>query len=341
MTGIKIDQPSSERYPRETVGQSMIRKVPIVSMDLMVEEVQKELFKKAADFESVNYIYITDQEEKLIGVVSIKELIRHDRDVPIGEMLSGQKLIKVWAQADQEEAVKLAVRHSLKAIPVVNGSGYFQGVVSSDDILRILHEEHVEDWIHSVGIRRSSPGTPDPIGDHSVIEYFLNRLPWLSVGLLGGLLAAIIIAGYEQAVLAQMMVLAAFLPAVVYMADAVANQTQVVFVRYLAMDCNSGRLGQLWKKDIFASVLLAITFGLIMTLIGWVWQTPAVGIILGLTFLVAIVAAAGIGFFMPWAFDRLGFDPAIAAGPLSTAVVDVLSIAIYLSIAGLIISYLI
>jgi len=181
----------------------------------------------------LNYIYIIDRERKLAGVLSLKDVFQKSEESKI-ENLMAKDVIKARPHTDQERVAILALRHNLKSVPVVDKRDIFLGVVPSDVILEILHSENVEDILRFAGISKRGATLNETLqAPVSVLTKI--RLPWLIFGLFGGLFAAQIVTFFEGSLRIHF-VLAAFIPLIVYMADAVSVQAQTLFIRSLALD---------------------------------------------------------------------------------------------------------
>ncbi len=331
---VKISNKNTQikHYPLETAGRLMITAVPLVRPSQTIAEVESMLLEKTKEMETINYIYVVDEEKKLVGVISIKELFRLPKEAVVQEIMK-RELVIVRPHTDQERVAALAIKHNLKAIPVVTHENIFLGTVPSDTILNILHHEHIEDVLLSVGVREFKDPARSLIFAPARI-HFKKRIFWLILGLAGGIVAAFVVSSFEES-LKTYLILAAFIPAIVYMADAVGAQTQTIFIRSLAIEeklnfkkylCRETRVG----------LLLALFLGLIMFFFSFFWQrTLFFGLILGLSFFVTIIAAMAIAIFLPWFFLKIKYDPAVASGPLATIIRDILSLLIYFSIASL------
>ncbi len=314
-------------YPKESAGRLMIKNVPTVVLDSTIGEVEKILIKQAKDFDSINYIYILDTHGILKGVMSVREVFSNEKEVLVKKVMTKQ-LITARSHTDQERVAKLSIKYNLKSIPVVDNKGHFLGSVPSDVILNILHEENIEDALYSAGIARSD-NPSQMLLKGSKISYFKQRFPWLIFGMMGGLLAAVIIGFFEE-MLEEMIVLAAFLPAVVYMADAVGSQTQTVFIRSLTMDSLFNRT-LYYRKETVVSLALALVLGILAWIfVSWWWQSSSLGIILGISFFLTIIFATLVAVVLPLVFNKLKLDPAVASGPFATVIRDIASILIYL-----------
>ncbi|MEX0918966.1 MAG: magnesium transporter [Candidatus Paceibacterota bacterium] len=324
-------------FPPETAGRLMAVSVPLATAGMTIAEIESFLLKQIREFETINYIYIVNHERKLRGVISIKELYRLSKSESVGTGRT-TNLVSVRPHTDQERIVWLAIKHNLKSIPVVDNNHRLLGVVTSDTILNILNQETIEDALHSAGIHPFS----DPARELltiSPVRYFNKRLPWLVAGLGGGVLAAWVISWFEKT-LTEMIVLAAFIPAIVYLADAVGAQSQTVFVRSLALTDKLNFKKYLQREMIVAGLLALVLSSGGGLFTGWWWQSPTLGLILFLSFFLTIILAAFTGVVMPWIFVRLKTDPAISAGPLATIIRDIISVIIYFSLATFLLNLL-
>jgi len=311
----------------------MVTKFPKVLESDRVESVIKMLTEKSKDFETINYIYVVDGEDILIGVVSIKELFSLPKNQLIGEIMNKSTLF-VHPNSHQEMAAMLAIKYNIKSVPVVDKEKKLLGVVPSDVILNILHEEHIEDALMAGGFTGVKGIAKDLITVSNRI-YFKKRLPWLIFGLAGGLLAAFIV-GFFEDTLEELLALAAFVPAIVYMADAVGVQTQTIFIRSLAIE-PSFDFKKYAIREILVGISLSAVLGIIISIISFIWWEPAIlGVILGFSFFITIILAVLIALFLPWLFLKLKIDPAIASGPFATIIRDLASVFIYLSTATII-----
>lgn len=312
----------------------MIKMFPTAKPDDTVGEIEKLLVQDAKKFETINYIYITDNEGHLVGVVSLKEIFRAKKNLALGDLME-TKLVTADFGVKQEEVAYLAIKHNLKAIPVTDKGGHLIGVVPSDIILQILHEEHSEDLLRSAGVVISKDPAKSIISA-SPLSYFNKRIPWLILGLGGGVAVASILGAFEDAI-REMLTLAAFIPAIVYMSDAVGSQTQTIFIRSLAIDPTMG-IKKYLIREMTAGVAIALFLSLLIAAISFIWWEPAIlAIILGISFFITIVVAIVVGLLLPWVFIRTKIDPAIATGPFATVMRDILGITIYFTVASVMI----
>jgi len=308
----------------------MITNVPTARPEERILDVRKKLFEKAKDFETLNYIYIIDREEKLTGILSLKDVFQRPEETRL-EGIMVKDIIKVRPHTDQEKVAILALKHNLKSIPVVDKDNRFLGTVPSDVILEILHTENVEDILRFAGVSRYN-NFSDRVFQASPKILTKLRLPWLVLGLLGGLLAAQIVQFFEGS-LQTNFVLAAFIPLIVYMADAVGTQTETLFIRSLVYRPD---VKKYFLKEIEVSLSIALILGISLTLISYFWfKLPYIGIILGVSLFFTIVTAFLLGLLVPYFLNKLKQDPATASGPIGTIIRDILSLIIYFSITSL------
>lgn len=319
-----------KNLPKESAGRILTERVPIVSGHSSIRSIEDVLLKKIRDFDNINYIYVVDENKKLSGVISIKEIFRVSKDILVKDVMVKDP-VSVRPHTDRERAALLAIKHNIKDVPVVDKNNVFLGIVSSDTILNVLHQEGIEDALRSEGILKNY-SVKEFISTRTS-EHFRKRLPWLLVGLFGGMFAAFIVSFFED-MLSKLVILTAFIPAVVYMADAVGSQTQTIFVRSLSLS-NQFKIRGYLAKEISISFSLSIFLGIMAGILVWWWQSFIVALIVAVSFVFTIFFAALSGILLPWIFFKFKLDPAIASGPFSTVLRDISSILIYFGVAFL------
>ncbi len=299
-----------------------------------VGEIERQLVREAKRFETINYIYITNEKNLLLGVISLKEIFSADKNLAVRDLMA-TKLVTAHFRAHQEKVANLALKHNLKAIPVTDKEGLLLGIVPSDIILKILHEEHSEDLLRSAGVVISRDPAKSIISAPPLL-YFRNRIPWLVLGLGGGVVVASILGAFEDA-MREMLTLVAFIPAIVYMSDAVGSQTQTIFIRSLAID-PAMKIKKYLAREMIVGVAIALFLSVLIGTISFIWWEPEIlALILGFSFFTTIIVAIAVGLLLPWIFLRTKIDPAIATGPLSTVIRDILGIVIYFTVASIMI----
>lgn len=309
----------------------MTQKVPIASIDARIGDIEKVLFKNIKKFESINYIYIIDNADcKLKGVISIKELFRQSKNKKIKDVMV-TKIISIRPHAHKERAVYLAAKHSLKSIPIVDKNGKFLGIISNDNILRTAYKEMREELLRLAGIHHPK-GMIDDVFELTILQSFRHRFPWLFVGLLGGLVASKII-GFFENTLQENIILAAFLPLIVYMSGAMVTQMQTFIVRDLAINHKFKFIKYFFRQfgvvvliGIFASISLCILSFLM-------YQNSAIGFVLAIALFSAILSSIFVGLIFPYTLNKMKFDPANASGPIAAIIQDITSIVVYFGVA--------
>jgi len=314
----------------ETALMKSTTHVPLAYPEETMQEVHQTLIRHSKEYESIGYIYVVDDDHHLIGVLSVKELFRSPPETVIKSIMTTD-VVAVHPQTDQEHVAIKSLHHKISAVPVIDKNQILLGVVPPDVILSILHSEHTEDFLRLAGVHAFRDPSVNII-NASALVHITKRLPWLLLGLGGGLAAAVIVRSYEN-VLQQEIILAAFIPSIVYLADAVGTQTETLFIRSLAIDPHMN-LGKYIRREAVVSVVIAAVMGsIIVTAAGLFWQDPIFMWILGISVIATILAAILLAIAIPFAFSRLKIDPAIAGGPFTTVVCDIVSLLIYFTIS--------
>jgi magnesium transporter len=242
-----------------------------------------------------------------------------------------KEVIVSYPSSSQEKTAHLALKNNIKSIPIVNKKKKFLGVVLSDDILRVIYNETQEDISHFAGIGNNDVNI-DNISSMSLLLSLKHRLPWLIIGIFGGILAAQIIGLFEHT-LAENIILASFIPLVVYLASAVGTQASFFIVRDLAIKKKIDFLAYSWRQF---KVILSLGFFLsiiIFVFSYFFYNNLAISLVLALAILITIISSIITGIFIPYAFSKLRFDPANASGPIATILQDIISVGLYLLIA--------
>lgn len=312
-------------------GRYLLAGVPRARPEQTVDEVARDLFSRKYD--SLDIICVVDVDDRLVGVLPLSRLSALPRDTRIGSVIA-PACPRVHATTDQERVASLALHHSLSAVPVVDAKGKLLGIVPSSALLRIMRQEHVEDIHRFAGISRETLQAREAI-EAPPLRRLRHRLPWLLLGLVGSVLATLIMARFEKA-LAVSPSIAFFVPGLVYLADAIGTQTEAVAVRGLSL--SHARLGTMIGGEVRTGILIGLVMGG-LTLPG-VWLAYG-DFKLAVAVSGALVVAGGIastvGLMLPWLLGRFGSDPAYGSGPLSTIIQDLLTLLTYFLIVSAVI----
>lgn len=322
-------------YPADSVGRIMTSLVPVADEDTPVRDIEKMIIKESQCFDTINYIYVINKSKKLKGIISIKEVFAHPEETtPIKElMIKDKDIVKVRAHSDQERAALLAIQNSIKSVPVVDKDDVFLGILSSDSILTIVDNEHVEDILRLGGVYHKGPFSS--ILNISIFESLKHRLPWLALGLVGGLLIAGVIKHYES-IISTHPILAAFIPMVAYMANAVGTQTQAFIIRDLASSNASGSIFPFMKylsKQFYTISIIGLLISLVLYFLTFLFYgAMGVSLILSVALFFAVLSSLFTGLVVPYVFYRAKFDPADASGPIGNIIQDILSVVVYFGV---------
>lgn len=306
----------------------LLTRIPIFAPEQTVKQALEEI-RSHNNWETLNYVYVTDANKNLLGVISIKELL-HAKDTSLLKNIMKSHPVGVSASANQERAAVAAIEHNIKAVPVLRaGTRELLGVVGPDQILNILHREHVEDMLRFSGITKEHP-TVD-IYKVSFSKLFKMRMPWLLIGLVGGMIATALVS-YFEVTLRKEIALSFFIPVLVYISNAIAIQSQTLLIRLLASQKTKNI--SFIKKELFVSLLLALASSIILCSYAFFWLgSLKLALTVGLAVLVSTVAAVLIATSIPLVLFSLKKDPALGSGPMATAIQDISTLLIYFIIA--------
>lgn len=312
------------------VQDNLLVKIPVFASNTKVREVIEHLTDKRHNFESVNYIYVTE-DKKLVGVCSVKELLKTSVEMPLAKCAQ-TKLITTHPHATLERAAILAIQYGIKAVPVLDREGRFLGIVGTDTILHTLHREHTEDLLRMGGVEIVEQKHILEMATEKIAHLVRIRLPWLILGLLGGFVATFVVSRFEK-ILAQTVALAFFMPLVVYLSAAVGAQTQTIFIR--ASTVKKLSAAKYAGREVFVDVILGLVLAVLLGLYAFVFtRMGQLAFAISAALFIAVVFAGLIAVFIPWLLMRLKKDPALGAGPFGTVIQDILSLLVYFLVAS-------
>jgi len=322
------DAPSTDsgHHSFETAGSHASRSVPITAPTRTAEEVR--LAMSGQRYESAGLIVVCENGT-FLGALRMEDLLAAPANVLISSIMN-RGAVSVRPDVDQEVAAWHAIRTGQAAISVVDAHGRFIGVIAPARLLAVLWSEHEEDLSRIGGFTRSTVAARTT-SQETVQRRFRHRLPWLLVGLAGALLAADFV-GWFEAQLQHTMMLAFFIPSIVYLADAVGTQTETIIIRGLSVGIG---IRQMILRELLTGLAVGIALGAAGgLLVWWRWGASDVALVVGLALLVACSTATLAAMAVPWLLAKFGADPAFGSGPLATVIQDLSSILIYLAIAA-------
>lgn len=321
-------------YPPETAGRLMTNRFVWIRDDFTVMDAVGKLKSFAEFAETINYLYVIDQERKLVGVVSYRDLLIAEPNELIKNIMY-ERVIAVDVTTDQEEVARLVERYDFLAIPVVNEENILMGIATVDDIIDVVIQEANEDFE-----KLSASGKSIDFDTKAFVAAY-RRLPWLILLLFIGILSGSIISGYQET-LEQVVALAFFMPMISGMTGNTGTQSLAVVVRGLVSnDIDKKVVFRLIMRELGVSLIIGLICGILISLIAYFWQGNAVlGAVVGFSLFLTLIIGTLAGTIIPLILYRFNIDPAVASGPLITTLNDIFSLVIYFGIATMFINHL-
>ncbi|MBT8258697.1 MAG: magnesium transporter [Bacteroidia bacterium] len=326
---LKADIQELLAYDEHSAGGLMAKELVKVNENWNVTQCVGEMRQQAANVTRVHSIYVVDKDDRLIGRLSLKDLLMAPDHYQISSVYI-PKVDSVHVDDDAEEVAKLMQKYDLEAIPVIDDDKILKGRITIDDIVDVIKEEAEKDYQLAAGI------TQDVESSDSILELTRARLPWLFLGLIGGVGAALIMGDFE-AMLKDHAVLFFFTPLIAAMAGNVGVQSSAIIVQGLANDDVKGSVNTRLFKEMLLAALNGVILAMFLLLFIWAWEKNLYTALAISVSLIAVIIVAGIiGTFVPLFLDKRGIDPAIATGPFITTSNDIFGILIYFWIAKII-----
>ncbi|RCW45380.1 magnesium transporter [Halanaerobium sp. MA284_MarDTE_T2] len=316
-------------YDDESAGGRMTTEFIAFYADNTAQSVLNKIRKIITEPEMIYYIYVISRKKELVGVLSVRQLLTAQPDTKLKDIMN-KRAIKVNIAADQEEAARIISKYDLLAVPVVNDHNQLLGIITVDDIIDILEEETTEDLFKISGATNAY----DIRGNF--MEAVKKRIPWLFILLIGDLLSGTVIHRFEAS-LESIVALAIFIPVLMDMGGNVGTQSLTVVVRGLAteeLDFSH------FIKHLFSELKAGLVMGVIISfslfIITFLWhQNFALSSVVAFSMLITMITAVTAGTSIPFFVDYFGADPAVAAGPFITTLIDISGLFIYFTIASL------
>ncbi|MEQ9627222.1 MAG: magnesium transporter [Roseitalea porphyridii] len=315
-------------FPEDSAGRIMQRELLAVPSNWTVGETI-DYMRAAKDLPDDFYdLYIVDPRHQPIGYVPLSRVLRTRRPVKLTEIMSDE-MRTVPIAMDQEEVAYLFRQYGLVSAPVVDAAGRLVGVVTVDDVVHIIDEEAEEDLLKLAGVQETDLYS-------AVLDTTKARFTWLLVNLFTAVAASVVI-GFFEGTLQQIVALAVLMPIVASMGGNAGTQTLTVAVRAIAMrDLSAGNALRFVGKELLVGLINGVMFAAVAGVVAWLWfDTPMIGVIIGIAMLINLVAAALSGALVPLGLEKVGVDPAVASSVVLTTVTDVIGFLAFLGLATL------
>ena len=320
------------QYDEGTAGSLMAKELVKVKETWDIPTCVKQMRSQAQEVTRVHSIYVVDSDNILKGRLSLKDLLVASEKAHISDIYI-PKVDSANVNDDVEDVARIMQKYDLEAIPVVDDANNLQGRITIDDIVDVIKEEAEKDYQMAAGI------TDDVEADDSILELTKARLPWLVLGLFGGLGAASIMGGFEDALI-KFPELFFFTPLIAAMAGNVGVQSSAIIVQGLANDNIKGSMLNRMAKEIGLSLVNGVILAALIFVFGYFFQYDInISITIAISLVIVIIIAALIGTFVPLILDKKGIDPAVATGPFITTSNDIFGIFIFFYIAKLILGF--
>lgn len=315
-------------YPKDSIGRLMTTEFVAIKSDISVSEAFYHIRKFGKQSETLNIIYIIDDQWRLIDDIDIKELILADPDEVVGDLID-HKFISLNALDDQETAIQVFKDYDRVALPVLNKNGVLLGIVTFDDIMDVIEEESTEDFSKFGSVQNTSQS---PLKERIFVLY-KNRIVWLVILVFMNIFSGAALASFED-VIQQVVALVFFLPLLIDSGGNAGSQTATLMIRYLALgEIQLSDWYKLIGREISVSLLLGLTMALSVAAVT-TYRAPEVTVVVCAAMVLNVIFGSLIGLILPFIFTKFKLDPATASAPLVTSLCDIGGVLIYFSIAS-------
>jgi magnesium transporter len=313
----------------DTAANAAVSDVPTAATTASAADTRAQLV--GGQFASATEIALFD-ESRFVGVVPVERLLSAADHVAVGDL--AEDAVVARPESDLEAAARATAQRGGRSVAVVDSEGRFLGLVPSARLLQILELEHEEDLARLGGFLHGASDARTA-SEEAVARRLWHRLPWLGIGLLGAMASAVIVGAFEEDIRTQVL-LAFFLPAVVYMADAVGTQTETVVIRGMALGIPVGRV---FARELATGLVIGALLGAAFFVFCLaVWDDAEVAATVGISLGISCSIASVVAMALPYGLARLGRDPAFGSGPLATVIQDLLSIVAYFAVASVLVT---
>ncbi|WP_375794278.1 magnesium transporter [Staphylococcus pseudintermedius] len=321
-------------YDEDTAGGIMTTEYISLTINTPVHEALMRVKDQAPDAETIYVIFVVDEDKKLVGVISLRDLIIAENDAYIEDIMS-ERVISANVADDQEDVAQTMRDYDFIAMPVVDYQNHLLGIITIDDIVDVMDEEASEDYSRLAGVSDIDST------DDTIFQTALKRLPWLLILTVLGMITASILGSFEET-LEKVALLAAFIPIISGMSGNSGTQSLAVSVRNISTgDIKEKSKIKLALRESGSGFLTGITCAVSLSLIIiLLYGQPYLALIVGTSLTIAMTVGTTIGSVIPLVINRLGIDPAVASGPFITTINDIVSMLIYFGLATTFMSYL-
>lgn len=321
-------------YEPDTAGGIMTDRFVWIRSYYTVREAVDKLKNFASYAENIYYLYVIDEQKRLVGVVSYRDLLLADIDDKIDHIMFN-RVISVPVGMDQEDVAGIIEKYDFIAVPVVDEEHRLVGIVTVDDVIDVMIREANEDYDKLAGTGKSIDFNT------GAFTAAMRRLPWLLLLLLLGLFSGAIIASFEET-LHQVVALTFFMPMIAGMTGNTGTQSLAIVVRGLAtQDLSTKLVGRLLLREFGVSLMIGVTCGVMIALFSYIWQQDVIlSLVVSVSLLFTLIIGTMAGTIIPLILYRLKVDPAVASGPLITTLNDLFSLFVYFGLATLFIQSL-
>lgn len=322
-------------YEEFTAGSIMTTEYVAIVANQTVRSAMNILKTEAPKAETIYYVYVVDELKRLVGVMSLRDLIISDDETMISEIMN-DRVVSVSVSEDQEEVALTMKDYNFLAVPVVDFQNHLLGIITFDDIIDVMDAEASDDYSKFAAL-----SDVDTI-DKNPLSAAKKRLPWLIILLFLGMFTASLIGRFEDT-LSQVAILAVFIPLIAGMAGNTGTQALAVAVRSIATgELERESRQKLILREAGTGFITGLTCGLLITLIVYLWKGQLfLGMLVGMSIFASLFVATLAGALVPLLMQRLNIDPAVASGPFITTINDIISILIYFGMATMFMDYLI
>lgn len=325
------------QYENNTAGSVMTTELITVNIEDTADDVIRLMKKIGEHAETIYYIYVVNQKNQLVGVLSLRELLLSPGTKKIEDIMNTQ-IVSIKVSDNQREAAHIIQAYDLVAVPVLGEDNVLLGIVTVDDVLDIIRETTDRDFRRFGGITSVED---EDTKDETVFQMTRKRLPWIIILIFLGLISANLISAYEST-LEQVVALAAFMPIILDSAGNVGTQSLAVSVRRLSM--NQKNKENFWRmigKEFGSGILIGIASFITISILSYIiYGNWILSLIIGISLLATLSLSTVIGALVPEVFDKVGIDPAVASGPFITTINDTFALIIYFSLATYLINHI-